>query len=430
MRPILGMRYDHPEQLKLALANYGVAGEYQLWFQKNYWRQLLVYCGRDMSTGRCAGVYTSPSTLIGGDPRKNDPSGTWKEHTRKKAYTLEVHTKEAQRLLTHGCHAGNPCALQSNPTAQIDDPMIEEDGQAKMIGSVGKVKTRSCKVGEGTSNEGEGSSRNSDVSPKWTKSKIASSRKSGQPQCGFRLWASWMSTENSFQIKSLKAEHKCARNYNLGSLVTYKWIAHHFAKEIIKDPFMPLLKIKAAMREKFLINVSLGQCKRAKYRALYDFKGGLIEHYARLWEYRHAILDTNPGSTCILNDEETEYGNSYFRRFYICFKGVKYGWKAGCRRVIGLDGCFLKHTCRGELLTAIGKDANNQMYPITWALVKVKNFENCSWFISLLAEDLELSHGTGIRGLLDAVSDWLPNAEHKKCTRHVFANFKKKFSGV
>ncbi|GJS82913.1 hypothetical protein Tco_0749454 [Tanacetum coccineum] len=78
-QPILGMRYDHPEQLKLALANYGVACGYQLWFQKNDWRQLLVYCGRDVSTRRCAG---------------------------------------------------------------------------------------SCKVGEGISKEGEGSSRNSDVSPK------------------------------------------------------------------------------------------------------------------------------------------------------------------------------------------------------------------------------------------------------------------------
>ena len=35
-----------------------------------------------------------------------------------------------------------------------------------------------------------------------------------------------------------------------------------------------------------------------------------------------------------------------------------------------------------------------------------------------------------IQGLLDAVNDWLPNAEHRKCTRHVYANFKKKFSGL
>ncbi|GKD53702.1 calcium/proton exchanger, partial [Tanacetum coccineum] len=372
MQPILGMRYDHPEQLKLALANYRVAGRYQLWFQKNDWRQLLVFCGRDVSKGRCAGY-----------------------HSKK--------VKANKQLFT-----------ESNDDAKkgikANKKTVKKKGNVTF--KVGKVKTRSCKLGEGTSKDGEGSSRNSDVSPKWTKSKIASSRKSSQPQCGFRLWASWMGSENSFQIKSLKAEHKCAINYNLGSLVTYKWIAHHFAKEIIEDPFIPLLKIKAAIREKFLINVSLGQCKRAKRRALYIFEGGLIEHYGRLWEYRQAILDTNPGSTCIVDKEETEYGNTYFRIFYICFKGVKDGWKAGCGRVIG---CTL----------------------IAWEVVKVENNENWCWFLSLLQEDLELGHETGItvisdshKGLLDAVSDWLPNAEHKWCTRHVFANFKNKFNRV
>nr|GEX16065.1 hypothetical protein [Tanacetum cinerariifolium] len=48
---------------------------------------------------------------------------------------------------------------------------------------------------------------------------------------------------------------------------------------------------------------------------------------------------------------------------------------SGCRKVIGLDGCFLKHTCRGELLVAMGKDANNQMYPIAWVVVKVEDNE-------------------------------------------------------
>ncbi|GJZ61467.1 calcium/proton exchanger [Tanacetum coccineum] len=221
-----GMRFDHPEQLKLALANYGVAGGYQLWFKKNYWRELLVYYGRDVSTRRCAGYFS------------------------KKVKAKKQLFKES-----------------------YDD------------------------ANKGTSKDGEGSS--------------------------------------------------------------------------------------------------------------------------------------------IVDDEETEYGNTYFKRFYICFKGVKDGWKVGCRRVTRLDGCFLKHTCRGELLTAIGRDVNNQMYPIAWAVVQVENAENWCWFISLLAEDLELGHGTGItvisdshKGLLDAVSEWLPNAEHRKCTRHVFANFKKKFSGV
>ncbi|GJS19913.1 hypothetical protein Tco_0448545 [Tanacetum coccineum] len=56
MEPTLGMRYETPHQLKLALANYGVAHGYQLWYMKNDWREVLVYCGRNVEDGRCAGV--------------------------------------------------------------------------------------------------------------------------------------------------------------------------------------------------------------------------------------------------------------------------------------------------------------------------------------------------------------------------------------
>nr|GEW13510.1 hypothetical protein CTI12_AA105810 [Tanacetum cinerariifolium] len=143
-------------------------------------------------------------------------------------------------------------------------------------------------------------------------------------------------------------------------------------------------------------DVSLRQCKRAKQRALFDHEGGLTEHYSRVYDYMQAILDSNPGSTCRL-DVDPSNASPTFKRIYICFKGVKDGWLAGCRKVIGLDGCFLKHTCKGELPTAMGRDANSQMYPIAWVVVRVENSENRN------------SH----KGLLDGVHDWLPQAEHK-----------------
>ncbi|GJV82319.1 hypothetical protein Tco_1522217 [Tanacetum coccineum] len=51
-----------------------------------------------------------------------------------------------------------------------------------------------------------------------------------------------------------------------------------------------------------------------------------------------AVLESNPRSTCHLDVEDDE-GIAYFKRFYVCFKGLKDGWNAGCRRVIGIDGC-------------------------------------------------------------------------------------------
>ncbi|GJT99480.1 hypothetical protein Tco_1109819 [Tanacetum coccineum] len=69
-------------------------------------------------------VYTSPRTLIGGDPRKND-TVDMKEAQGNKAYTLEVLTKEAQPVTITDCHAGNPCELEIDLTAKSSSPIIE-----------------------------------------------------------------------------------------------------------------------------------------------------------------------------------------------------------------------------------------------------------------------------------------------------------------
>ena len=135
---------------------------------------------------------------------------------------------------------------------------------------------------------------------------------------------------------------------------------------------------------------------------MYEYDGGLIEHYGKIWEYRRAVLDSNPGSTCHIDVDVHDDGLNYFRRFYMCFKGVKDGWLSGCRKVIGIDGCFITHMCKGELLTAMGRDGNNQMYPIAWAVVDVENKNNWCWFLSLLVDDLQLDNGLGLTILSDS----------------------------
>lgn len=86
----------------------------------------------------------------------------------------------------------------------------------------------------------------------------------------------------------------------------------------------------------------------------------LKEHYARLWDYGAEVLRTNPGSSLFIKGEATEESeNPTFQRLYICFNALKQGFLNGCRKIIGLDGCFLKGYVKGELLTAIGRDANN-----------------------------------------------------------------------
>lgn len=56
---------------------------------------------------------------------------------------------------------------------------------------------------------------------------------------------------------------------------------------------------------------------------------------------------------------------------------------------------FLKVYCDGELLTAVGRDGNNQMFPIAWAVVKVESKDSWSYFFNLLHSDIGLIEGNG-----------------------------------
>ncbi|GJY92028.1 ribonuclease H-like domain-containing protein [Tanacetum coccineum] len=62
--------------------------------------------------------------------------------------------------------------------------------------------------------------------------------------------------------------------------------------------------------------------------------------------------------------------------------------RAGCRKIIALDGCFLKSPNQGEILTTIGRDGNNHIYPVAWAVVNVENKDNWTWFLELLERRL------------------------------------------
>ncbi|CAI9262730.1 unnamed protein product [Lactuca saligna] len=96
-----------------------------------------------------------------------------------------------------------------------------------------------------------------------------------------------------------------------------------------------------------------------------------------------------------------------------------------------------KGVCKGELLCAIGRDANDKIYPIAWAVVNVENKQNWKWFLELLIDDLHLNLGNGFslmsdqhKGLIEAVKELLPYVEHRQCARHICQNLQKKFTGA
>ncbi|KAJ9542234.1 hypothetical protein OSB04_028740 [Centaurea solstitialis] len=256
-------------------------------------------------------------------------------------------------------------------------------------------------------------------------------------KCPWRCYARLMTNEDSFQVISMNDFHSCCRDFEYGSLINYKWIGKEFGHRIRMNPEIKLADIAALVMKKYKCQVTLNQCRRAKMWAINVYEKSLVEHYGLLRSYGDEILRSNPGSTVKLDVTTNPDGKVYFDRFYVCLQALKEGWMNGCRRIIAIDGCFLKGVCQGELITAIGRDGNNHIFPIAWAVINVENKENWTWFLGLLGEDLEIEQGEGLtlmsdqhKGLLEAVKDVMPYAEHRQCARHIYENFRKQFTGV
>ncbi|GJT92874.1 hypothetical protein Tco_1081719 [Tanacetum coccineum] len=62
-------------------------------------------------------------------------------------------------------------------------------------------------------------------------------------KCQFRLWASWMQNEKTFQIKKLNDEHSYSRTFEYGTLITSNWISRNYAKKIIMNPCIKVKEI-------------------------------------------------------------------------------------------------------------------------------------------------------------------------------------------
>ena len=99
------------------------------------------------------------------------------------------------------------------------------------------------------------------------------------------------------------------------------------------------------------------------------------EEYSRVWDYTDAIRRFNPRSTPIVKCIGMNKPPPLFQRMYICLLACKEGFVAGCRPIIGVGGAHLTGKFPGILLSAVGKDGNNNIFPITWAVVETENVE-------------------------------------------------------
>ncbi|OMO59015.1 Transposase, MuDR, plant [Corchorus capsularis] len=244
-------------------------------------------------------------------------------------------------------------------------------------------------------------------------------------KCTWMIYAAWNKALNSLQVRDFQKDHHCNKIFK-NKLMTQKIMVEIWQAKITKEPFMRNKAIVKTMTDDWGVNVNLSMVRRAKKEIFDQIVLNYEKEFGQLNNYANELKRTNPGSTVILKSKKgTVNSPPVFERMFICLDGFRKGFK-NCRNFLGMDGCFLKSLTKGELLCAVDRDANNQMYPVAWALVEVECTDSWRWFIDLLAEELELGDGRGwtimtdqMKGCDNAIDELLPHVEHRYCARHV-----------
>jgi hypothetical protein len=202
--------------------------------------------------------------------------------------------------------------------------------------------------------------------------------------CHWKIHASWTPCRKYFQIKTLHDEHNCGSDY-YNKKATIRWAANRYV-EIFRDQrSFKARALREMIRRDYNVQMTILSCHRAKKMAIEILDGRDGEQYCHTREYCNALRKWNPGSSAYIQRDGV-----FFQRMYVSLMACKEGFLAGCRPMICVDACFIKTKWGGQLHAAIGRDGNDDIYPIAFAVCETENKETWTWFLVQLLEDIGL----------------------------------------
>ncbi|XP_047263831.1 uncharacterized protein LOC107858381 [Capsicum annuum] len=254
------------------------------------------------------------------------------------------------------------------------------------------------------------------------------------PSCKWVILASKIHRDMNFQIKTYISEHTCFCWNVKNKSVNSSWIAKKYVDRIKSNREWKTSKFREEVSRELGVDVSLCQARKAKKKVISLIDGNFNDRFSMLWNYINEIVRSNLGISIYmkLTPNETLNKPSRFQRLYICFAACKDDFRVGCRKIVGVDGCWLKDSMYGaQLHAAVGLDGNNNIFPIDYAIVEKECKDTWQWFLNYLAIDIEIEEqylwtfmSEKQKGLLQAFAEVLPDVSHRFCVRYLHNNFK------
>ncbi|XP_062088595.1 uncharacterized protein LOC133795160 [Humulus lupulus] len=153
-------------------------------------------------------------------------------------------------------------------------------------------------------------------------------------------------------------------------------------------------------------------------------RGSLELSFQNLPAYLYMVRKMNPGTITHLEVDEDSKFKYVFLAYGACIKGFR------CmRKVIAVDGTWLKTKYKCVMLIATAEDGNFHQYPIDWAVVDSENDASWSWFLiklqELIPDDSDLVFISDInQSIINGVSNIYRKSQHGHCRWHLSQNIK------
>jgi len=174
-------------------------------------------------------------------------------------------------------------------------------------------------------------------------------------------------------------EHTCLGNAPVKWKFTssISWLSEEVPKLISVTPKTSTKDIVDIILKRHGHTIELQQAQKVKAFLLNNNLAVHAEDFQKLPAYLDALKNVNPElytNLSIRTDGET------FHRIFICPYQSNTAFHDSLP-FVSLDGTFLKTQFRQTLLFAVGRDLNNQIYLLAWAVVESENEQSWRYFL-------------------------------------------------
>ncbi|XP_058185766.1 uncharacterized protein LOC131302991 [Rhododendron vialii] len=220
--------------------------------------------------------------------------------------------------------------------------------------------------------------------------------------------------------------HTAQNNTNFKPRIRAKEMGMIFMEKIAGQPnFLPR-SICKYFELAFHTPLTYSQGWRTRERARELISGPVSMTYHLVPWMCQRLIELIPNTNAVWTSSE----DGKFKQLFVAYGCSITGFLAGCRPMLFIDACFLTGPYRSSCLSAVAYDANDQLYPLAYAIVSSENYEDWLWFLHNLKEIVAEKQVVLVTdhnpGLLRAVRELFGeecNAWYVRHVKEIFSKF-------